>query len=119
VIVAAQVFADDLMALFGPEYRGPGGAVLSVLVLGLPARSVWLIAGAINRVNTAGVHNLIQQLAYTGVLVATLFVIDAQSATAIAWCVVAARWAAAAVSAIDVFAVRRRDERGQAIVNVV
>ena len=120
VIVAALLFADDLMALFGAEYREPGGAVLTVLVLGLPARSLWLIASSINRVNAAGVRNLAQQLAYTGVLVMTLLLVDVQSATAIAWCVVVARWAAAAVSAVDIVALRRRSNTsGQAIVSVV
>ena len=120
-IVAAVLFADDLMALFGAEYREPGGAVLTVLVLGLPARSIWLVASAINRVNAAGLRNLVQQLVFTAVLVAALFVVDVQSATAIAWCVVAARFAAAAVSVVDVLTLRRRgsESSAQAMVSVV
>jgi hypothetical protein len=120
VIVGAVLFADDLMALFGPEYREPGGAVLTVLVLGLPARSLWLVAGAINRVNSAGLRNLVQQLAYSVVLVALLLLVDVQSGTAIAWCAVVARWSAAAVSAVDILALRRRDDpRRQTMVSVV
>ena len=120
VIAAALAFADDLMALFGAEYREPGGAVLTVLVLGLPARSVWLIASAINRVNAAGLRNLVQQVVYTGVLVASLWIVDVHAGTTIAWCVVVARWAAAAVSAIDVVALRRnRHAAPQPMVSVV
>jgi hypothetical protein len=120
VIVAALLFADDLMALFGAEYRQPGGTVLTVLVLGLPARSVWLIASSINRVNAAGFRNLVQQLAYTGVLVVSLVLADVHSATAIAWCVVIARYAAAAVSAVDIVVLRRRTASSpQAMVSVV
>ncbi len=120
VIVAALLFADDLMALFGEEYRAPGGAVLTVLVFGLPARSVWLIASSINRVNAAGLRNLVQQLAYTGVLVTTLYFADIHAATTIAWCVVVARWSAAFVSAIDIVALRRRaQDRRQTMVGVV
>jgi hypothetical protein len=119
VIVAALLFAEDLMGLFGSEYRTPGGAVLTVLVLGLPGRSVWLIASAINRVNAAGVRNLVQQLAYTVVLVATLLLVDPESGTAIAWCAVIARWAAAAVSAVDIVALRRRDAGAQPMVSLV
>jgi hypothetical protein len=108
------------MALFGPEYREPGGAVLTVLVLGLPARSLWLVAGAINRVNSAGLRNLVQQLAYSVVLVALLLLVDVQSGTAIAWCAVVARWSAAAVSGVDILALRRRDDdRRQTMVSVV
>ncbi|HEY5423201.1 MAG TPA: hypothetical protein VIK05_07020, partial [Ilumatobacteraceae bacterium] len=39
-IVGAQFFGDDFMGLFGPQYREPGGAVLAILVFGLPATSL-------------------------------------------------------------------------------
>jgi hypothetical protein len=118
-IVGALLFADDLMGLFGAEYRGPGAEVLMVLVLGLPAQSLWLLSISLNRVNAAGVRNFMQQLAYTTVLLATLMVAPIDGVTGIAWCVVAARWAAALVSAVDQFVLRRRTHSRQAMVMVV
>ena len=64
VIVAAQLFGENLMGLFGPDYRTSGGQVLAVLVLGLPARCVWQLSSAANRLRRAGWRNFDQMAAY-------------------------------------------------------
>lgn len=96
--VLAQFFADDLMGLFGDQYRSPGGAALRVLVLGLPLRSLSMMSSATNRAFGAGWRNFIQQGAYAAALFASLALLPLSSSTSFAWCLFAARVAAAVVA---------------------
>lgn len=97
-ILGAQFFGDDFMALFGREYRKPGGAVLAILVLGLPASSVRLMASAGNRLRRAGWRNLAQQVSYCVALFVAFGVVKSHTGRSLAVCLVVARFAAAAVS---------------------
>jgi hypothetical protein len=99
MIALSQLFGDDFMALFGHEYRHTGGAVLRVLVLGLPARCVWMLSSSVNRLGGHGWRNLAQTGAYAVVLFAGLFMVGQQTAMTIALWLVIARFAAASVSA--------------------
>jgi hypothetical protein len=97
-IIAAQLFGDDFMGLFGPQYREPGGAVLAILVLGLPASSLRSISSAANRLQQAGWRNFAQHGTYALVLFLGYAVGDIHTATSLAVCLVVARYASAAVS---------------------
>jgi len=97
-IVAARLFGKDFMALFGPQYRVPGGHVLAILVLGLPASCLRSLSSAANRLRQAGWRNLAQQGTYCGVLFLCYAVVDIKTATSLALCLVVARYASAAVS---------------------
>jgi O-antigen/teichoic acid export membrane protein len=97
-IVGAQFFGKDFMALFGPAYREPGGEVLAILVLGLPASSIRLVAGAGNRLYRAGWRNFAQQGSYCAALFLGFAVIDIESGRSLAICLVFARLVAAVVS---------------------
>ena len=97
-IVGAQFFGRDFMALFGREYREPGGEVLAILVLGLPASSIRLVAGAGNRLRRAGWRNFAQQGSYCAALFIGFAVIDIDTGRSLAICLVVARLVAVVVS---------------------
>jgi len=97
-IVGAQVFGDSFMGLFGPQYREPGGAVLAILVLGLPASSLRTLSSAANRLRQAGWRNLAQHSAYCVVLFVGYRLTNIHTGTSLAVCLVVARYASAAVS---------------------
>ena len=79
-IVGAQFYGDDFMALFGPEYREPGGAILAILVLGLPASSIRSLSSAANRLRQAGWRNFAQHLTYCAVLFAGFSIVTSKQA---------------------------------------
>jgi len=97
-IVGAQFFGDDFMGLFGSEYREPGGAVLAILVIGLPASCLRSLSSAANRLQQAGWRNFAQTGTYCAVLFIGYGVANIQTGTSLAICLVVARYAAAAVS---------------------
>jgi hypothetical protein len=97
-ILLAQFFADDFMSLFGSEYRGPGGAVLAILVLGLPARCVWMLSSAANRIRGDGWKNFAQTVGYSATLFAGFALIPSPTVRSLAVCLVVARYVAAGIS---------------------
>jgi hypothetical protein len=97
-IVGAQFFGDDFMGLFGPQYREPGGAVLAILVFGLPATSLRSLSSAANRLRQAGWRNFAQHGTYAVVLFLCYAIGDIHTAPSLAVCLVIARYASAAVS---------------------
>jgi hypothetical protein len=105
-IVATHFFGKDFMALFGREYREPGGEVLAILVLGLPASSIRLVAGAGNRLRRAGWRNFAQQGSYCAALFIGFAVIHIDSGRSLAICLVFARLVAAAVSIQNLNSIR-------------
>jgi len=98
VIAGAQFFGDDFMGLFGPQYREPGGAVLAILVLGLPASSLRSLSSAANRLRQAGWRNFAQHGTYAAVLFLSYSIVDIKTGRSLAVCLVVARYASAAVS---------------------
>jgi hypothetical protein len=97
-IVGAQFYGDNFMALFGREYREPGGAILAILVLGLPASSIRSLSSAANRLRQAGWRNFAQHLTYCAVLFAGFSIVHIETGRSLAVCLVVARYASAAVS---------------------
>ncbi len=97
-IVGAQFYGDNFMALFGHEYREPGGAILAILVLGLPASSIRSLSSAANRLRQAGWRNFAQHLTYCAVLFAGFSIVHIETGRSLAVCLVVARYASAAVS---------------------
>jgi hypothetical protein len=97
-IVGAQFFGDNLMALFGREYRTPGGAILAILVLGLPASSLRSMSSAANRLHRAGWRNFAQQGTYCATLLLSFTLVNIETGRSLAVCLVVARYVSAAVS---------------------
>ncbi|MEP7113233.1 MAG: hypothetical protein ABI862_08210 [Ilumatobacteraceae bacterium] len=97
-IVGAHFFGKDFMALFGQQYREPGGEILAILVLGLPASSIRLIAGAGNRLRRAAWRNFAQQGSYMAALFIGFSFTHIQSGRSLAICLVIARLVAGVVS---------------------
>jgi len=96
-VVAAQLFADDFMAMFGSEYREPGGAALRILALGLPFRCVSLLSNATNRVYGAGWKNFVEQALYAVTLFVFLAAVTIDDTEVVARALVVARAVAALV----------------------
>jgi hypothetical protein len=113
-IVAAQFYGKDFMALFGREYREPGGEILAILVLGLPASSIRLISGAANRLRRAGWRNFAQQGSYCAALFIGFAITHIESGRSLAVCLVAARLVAAAVSIQNLNSLRSTRARSAA-----
>lgn len=101
VVVATQLFADDFMALFGAEYREPGGAALRILALGMPLRCVSLLCNSTNRLYGAGRRNFAQQVSYAATLFVSLALITIDDGESIAVCLLLARLAAAIVAGFN------------------
>ena len=97
-IFAAHFFGDDFMGLFGPEYREPGGAILAILVLGLPASCLRSLSSAANRLHQAAWRNFAQYAVYAVVLFVSYSVANIHTGESLAVCLVLARYASAAVS---------------------
>jgi hypothetical protein len=97
-IVCAQFFGENFMALFGPAYRKPGGAILAILVLGLPASSLRSMSSAANRLRRAAWSNFAQHASYAGALFLALSLVDVRTGRSLAVCLVVARYVSAAVS---------------------
>jgi O-antigen/teichoic acid export membrane protein len=97
-IVGAQFFGDNVMALFGHEYRKPGGAILAILVLGLPASSLRSISSAANRLRRAGWRNFAQHGTYCAALLVGFTLVHIETGRSLAVCLVIARYVSAAVS---------------------
>jgi hypothetical protein len=110
-IVGAGFFGDDFMALFGREYREPGGAILAILVLGLPFTSIRLMASVGNRLRRAGWRNFAQQITYCIVLFLGFGLVDGHTGRSLAVCLVAARVATAAVSLQNLHRIRAMRSR--------
>ena len=98
LIVGAHFFAVPFMSLFGHSYAAPGGAVLTILVLGLPARCIWMLATAGNRLTQAGWKNLAQSCVYAAATVVAIAASGARTARSLAVCLVVARLVAALTS---------------------
>ena len=97
-VVGAQFYGDSFMALFGSEYREPGGAVLAILVIGLPASSIRSLSSAANRLRRAGWRNFAQHVTYCAVLFVGFSIVHIETGRSLAVCLVVARYAAAGVS---------------------
>ena len=90
-IVGAQFYGDSFMALFGSEYREPGGAVLAILVIGLPASSIRSLSSAANRLRRAGWRNFAQHVTYCAVLFVGFSIVHIETGRSLAVCLVVAR----------------------------
>jgi hypothetical protein len=110
-IVAAHFYSSDLMALFGHEYRAPGGSVLAILVLGLPASSIRLMGSTANRLRRAGWRNLAQQVSYCIALFVGFGLAHVDTGRELAVCLVVARYIAAAVAVQNLNKVRTMRSR--------
>lgn len=109
VVGATQLFADDFMALFGSEYRGPGGAALRILALGMPFRCVSMLCSSMNRLYGAGHRSFAQQVGYAGTLFGSLALLTLDSGEAVALCLLLARISASIIAALNLsFYVRKR-----------
>lgn len=101
VVSATQLFADDFMALFGEEYREPGGAALRILALGMPFRCVSMLCTSANRLYGAGHRSFAQQISYASTLFGSLAIFTLDSGETIATSLLLARVSAAAVAAVN------------------
>jgi len=99
-IVAVVLLGRQLMALLGPEYESSGAAVLIILGLGLPFRSITLLSGAINRVAGEGWRNALQQGAFVAVCFLAIWILGTDNIGKLAMALVLGRVAAATIALV-------------------
>jgi O-antigen/teichoic acid export membrane protein len=113
-ILAALLLGRQLMTLLGEEYERTGAAVLVILALGLPFRSVALLSGSISRVMGEGWRNAIQQGVFLVVSFAAILLLGTDSIQKFAVALVLGRLCAAGIAAmfLRTYSVNFAERRG-------